>query len=439
MLHRSMLVSFLAALAFAASAAGQTALTLDDAIARARANNPDAAASAAAERESKHRLNQARAGYWPSVDLVESWQRGNQPVFVFGSLLTQRRFTAADFALDALNHPDAVDNFRSALSLEQPLFVAGTRANVAAARIDHDLAGTARNIVGADLAVAVTQAYGGVLVAAGARRSAAAAIERALADRALAAARRDAGLATDADVLQVDVHVTRTREQQIRADADERIARARLNQLIGEPLGAMLSLEPIPPVTTAEAAAATMLESEAIAKRPEVRAAALREDLARAREAAARAAFLPHVSVQAGWEFNGGTWNSRASSWVIGAVARVNLFRGLGDKARLAEAREAASRRAIERAAVDTAARLDVHTALARLEAARATESVGRDAVTQARESQRIVRDRYQAGLADVSSLLRAAEALVQAELQQLAAQVAIVNENAALSRALGR
>jgi len=59
--------------------------------------------------------------------------------------------------------------------------------------------------------------------------------------------------------------------------------------------------------------------------------------------------------------------------------------------------------------------------------------------VTQARESQRIVRDRYQAGLTDVSSLLRAAEALVQAELQQLAAQVAIVNENAALTRALGR
>ena len=45
------------------------------------------------------------------MDASETWQRGNQPVFVFGSLLNQRRFTAADFALDALNHPDAIDNF----------------------------------------------------------------------------------------------------------------------------------------------------------------------------------------------------------------------------------------------------------------------------------------------------------------------------------------
>jgi murein DD-endopeptidase len=32
------------------------------------------------------------------VDVAESWQRGNNPVFVFGSLLAQRQFTAADFA-----------------------------------------------------------------------------------------------------------------------------------------------------------------------------------------------------------------------------------------------------------------------------------------------------------------------------------------------------
>jgi outer membrane protein TolC len=64
---------------------------------------------------------------------------------------------------------------------------------------------------------------------------------------------------------------------------------------------------------------------------------------------------------------------------------------------------------------------------------------VGRDAVAQARESRRIIRDRYEAGLTDVTSLLRSAEAMAQAEAQQIAAQVAVLTQTAALQRALGR
>jgi outer membrane protein TolC len=166
MIRRPATCLLLAALGLAAPASAQTRLALTEAIARARAQNPDAGSTAAAEREAAQRVTQARAGYWPKVDVAESWQRGNQPVFVFGSLLAQRQFTAADFALTALNQPDALDNIRSAVTVEQSLFDRTTRASVAApARprwrppspmVDHDLAAS------------VTDAYGRVLVAAGA-------------------------------------------------------------------------------------------------------------------------------------------------------------------------------------------------------------------------------------------------------------------------------
>jgi outer membrane protein len=429
----------LTVIGLAAPAVAQTSLSLSDAIARARARNPDAGTSAAGEREAAQRVIQARAGYWPTVDLAESWQRGNQPVFAFSSLLAQRQFTAADFALGALNHPDAIDNFRSAVTVEQPLFDGAIKANVTAAAIGRDVATATRVMVGHDLAVSVTDAYGRVLVAAGSRQSVDAAVETALADRDLAGNRRDAGLATDADVLQIDVHVSRTREQQILVASEERVARARLNQVIGAPLDAVFTLEPAGAVRVIDASDQTALEREALENRPDVRVAALQEDLARASEIAMRAAFLPQVSAQGGWEFNGGVWNNRASSWAVGAIARVNVFRGFADKARLAEAREQATRRALERTKVQTAARLDVIVALSRLDAARASEAVGRDAVTQAREGQRIIRDRYEAGLTDVTSLLRSAEALALAEAQQIAAQVAVLTQTAALERALGR
>jgi outer membrane protein len=439
MRFRPVTLLLLATLGLAATAAAQTPLTLADAIARARAHNPDAGSSAAAEREAAQRVVQARAGYWPTVDVVESWQRGTQPVFVFSSLLAQRRFTADDFALDALNHPAALDNFRTALTVEQPLIDAATKAHVAAARIGRAVAAASRQVVDQDLAVRVTDVFGQVLVAAGARRSADAAVATALADRELAVNRRDAGLSTDADVLQIDLHVSRTRERQIVATSAERIARTRLNEVMGEPLGEVFVLAPSSAAAVADTGDVGALEAMALGNRPEVALAALHEDLARAGESAARAAFLPRVSLQGGWEINGGAWNDRASSWVVGAVARVNVFRGFADRSRLAEARDLSARRAQERRKADTAARVDVHVAVATLDAARASEAVGRDAVTQARESQRIIRDRYEAGLTDVVSLLRAAEGVVQADAQQIAAQVAVLTASAALQRALGR
>ena len=439
MIRRASIFLLVATLGLTAPAPAQTPLTLTEAIARARAQNPDAGSTAAAEREAAQRVRHARAGYLPKVDVAESWQRGNQPVFVFSSLLAQRQFTAADFAIDALNRPDPVNNFRAAVTVEQSLFDASTKANVAAAGLSRDVATANRLTVDRELAASVTAAYGRALIAMATRESAAAAAETARADREVAGNRRDAGRATDADVLQLDVYLSRTREQQIRAAADERIARAELNQLMGEPLDAAFALDRSLAVAMVDTADLASLEAEALKNSPDVKVAALQEQLAGATAAAARGAFLPQVTAQGGWEFNGGTWDARASSWVVGAVARFNVFHGFADKARLAEAREQTTRRGIDRVKAETGARLDVHIALARLEAARASEASGRVAVEQARESRRIIRDRFEAGVTDAASVLRAAEVVALAETQQITAQVAVLTETAALERAVGR
>ncbi len=65
-------------------------------------------------------------------------------------------------------------------------------------------------------------------------------------------------------------------------------------------------------------------------------------------------------------------------------------------------------------------------------------EAVGRAAIDQAREGHRIVRDRYESGLADVAALLRAAEAVQQTEARHAAARVEVVMAAATLKRAAG-
>lgn len=419
-------------------AAAQTRLTLAGAMARARAESPAALAAASAAREAAWRVPQARAGYLPRIDLLEAWQRGNHPVFVFSSLLAQRRFGPASLAIDVLNRPDPVDNLRSALTVEQTIWDGGlTRLEVERARLGREVAEVGRDRADQDLALAAAEAYTRVLAADAALRAARAAVEAAEADLARARHRRDAGLATEADVLAVEVHLAEMREGAIRAQADTEVARASLNAAIGAPLDATFEIDAaVPPETPLDLLA---LESEAIQARPEARQAVLGVSLAANARRAARATVLPQVGLQAVWEANGASPGGQVSSWGLGTHVRFNLFRGFADRARLAETEEAERREAAERERLEAAIRVEVRAAAARLQAARARAEVGRAALAQARESQRIVRDRYESGLATVTDLLRAGQAVLQAEALAERARVEVIFQRVALDRAVGR
>jgi outer membrane protein TolC len=420
-------------------AAAQERLTLADAISRATTAHPAARIAATAEQEAATRVDQARAGYLPKLDVAEGWQRGNQPVFVFGSLLSQRQFTEANFAIDQLNHPDPISNHRLGISLQQVLFDGlATPAAVRAAKAGVAAAGQQRALTSQGLALDVTAAYGQAVQAEAALAAARGAVEAAGEDLKRVRARRDAGYATEADVLAVQVHAADVRARQIAADGDLQVARARLNDLVGAPLDTVfaLGLDTSPAPVDADAPA---LETEALAGRPEVKLAALRIDGAQAQYEMARAAWMPQVAFQSGWEFNGETFGDRASSWIVGAEVRFNLFRGFADKARVSETRLAIERQTQERELAERQVRLDVRSARARVETARARGEVSRDALARAKESQRIVRDRYEAGLEDVTALLRAAQAVQQAEALDIASRVGLLVETAALERSLGR
>jgi outer membrane protein TolC len=420
-------------------AAAQTPLTLEEAIARALKQNPAARAADAGRTEASERARQARAGWMPRVDVTETWQRGNQPVFVFGSILAQRDFTQANFAIDALNHPDPVSNFRTGISVEQVVFDgARTRSANRSAAIGEALADAGSRDTAAMLRLGVTRAFGEVLMAQANRAAATAALESAEEDLRRAERRRDAGLATEADVLAVKVHLAQIRERQISAESRETVARLQLNEAMGEPLDARFEVQaPAPPQITTPPMAD--LEAEALANRPDVARAAAQERLAGESISTAKSAFYPHAAVQGVYEFNGGTFSDRVSAWTVGAVFRWNLFGGFADSARLGEAKAATVRARAERERQEVAARVDVRAAAARLDEARARAEVGRLAVAQARESQRIVRDRFDAGLAPINDLLRSAMAVLEADSHQTAAAVDVLISAALLDRARGR
>jgi outer membrane protein TolC len=352
--------------------------------------------------------------------------------------LSQRRFTAANFAIPALNHPDPVTNTRTAVALEQPVFNGGlTRLGVQAAELERAAASAGRDAARQDLAFRAAQAFVQVIQLEATARATDAAVATAGSDLERARARRDVGLVTDADALAVDVHLADMRQRQIAASGDLAVARLQLADAVGLPLSS--SIVPVRPVPPAPHTDGDTLVREALTTHPLLRQAGVQLQLADNGRRTARAALMPTVGVQAGWEFNGATLGAQQSSWIVGAEVRVNVFRGFGDKARMAETRYAHVRASAERERMARQIEVDIRGAIAQLAAARARESAGRAALTQARASQRIIRDRYDSGLATVTDVLRAAETTLGAESRASAAEMAVVLQTVALDRALGR
>ena len=108
-------------MAFASTSGAQT-ITLDQAIDAVLHRNPVIAATEARERTAQAREGAARAARFPRVDVTESVTRGNNPVFVFGSLLEQGRFAARHFDPAFLNAPDDLTNHRAGLTARVALF-----------------------------------------------------------------------------------------------------------------------------------------------------------------------------------------------------------------------------------------------------------------------------------------------------------------------------
>ncbi|MGE3176915.1 MAG: TolC family protein [Vicinamibacterales bacterium] len=423
------------------TASAQTTLTLDDAVRTALGRNRTLLSARSHAVEADSRVDEARAGLLPSITVSESWRRGNQPVFVFSSLLSARQFAATNFAIDALNHPDPQGFFQTAVGIDQLLFDGGrVRSLVRAASLQRDLARTSADEAAGQTVLAVTQAYGQLLAAQAARRAADAGLAAARDDLTRARQRRDAGMVTEADVLSLAVHASDLEQRVIQADGDAAVARAELNRAMGEPPDREYDVsEPAEALVGDDVPPLPALLQDAETRRPALRRAMLAEELSQTLRRQARTALLPQVAAQAAVEVSGTSVGDRASAWIVGGQVRWSFSAGGAERARLRAAAEAASRARIEREDARNAVEVEILSARRRLEAARARRTVGQAAVDQARESQRIVRDRFDAGLATVTDVLRASTALLDAEARRTGALVDALVSRAALDKATGR
>jgi outer membrane protein TolC len=443
------LIPLLAVLLLAAGAGAQTqpaaresaqSLSLQEAVRIALQKNPTIQAADAYAQAVQQGITAAKAFRYPRLDFAEGFTRGDNPVYVFGTLLTQRQFTAANFALSFLNTPPPLDDFRTGLTATMPLYDAGQISRlVRDAKLQAQSAQKGKDRTQQEVVFQVINAYLNELLARESLRVAKSAVDMTKSDLDRARARQENGLAVPSDLLSAEVQLAQAEEDLLREQNAVELAHAVLNVAMGLPEDAPTAIAGNLSEASFNAGSLDEKQAKALATRPDYLQVLLGEQQAANGMHMARAEFLPKVNLFSSWEVDNQTFAARGgNNWAVGATLNINLFDGGAKIARLKESKA----RELQAQALETqmasAVRLQVREAYSNLATAQKRLGVVKDASSQAVESLRITQSRYEEGLATITDLLRAETARTAAEKNALNAVFDYRLSYAALELATG-
>jgi outer membrane protein len=408
------LVVLLAAASVAAAQTGDS-LSLSQAVAGALESNPVMrSARLGVDMAGKH-VAEAEAARLPSVHISETLTRGNNPVFVFGSLLEQSRFAPQNFSLPALNNPDPITNLRTSIAISAPAFNGlKTTARISQSNIGLDQAVLQNRFAEQRVRFEVIRDYFGVLVAEASRQVADDAMHAAESDVKRSRDRFDAGLAVQSDVLSASVQLADFKQAQIQAAGNVATASIILNVSIGSPSQARHRFTGELLTKTFAVPPPEELVRDAMANRPDylqaIAAVQLREEQISER----RGDYLPEVNLFGSFGSSGRNLVTGNTDYSIGAGLTFNLFDpGRGPRLSQAHIQQELARTEQERVANQIV--IEVSRAYQEYRVAEQQLEVAEAALGQAAEALRIIQDRYLEGLTGITDVLRAETALVRA------------------------
>ena len=397
------------------------ALTLSSAVDMALKNNPLIRIALSGREIADAQLREARAGWFPLLQFSEAFTRGNNPVFVFGSLLEQSRFGPQNFQISSLNNPDPLSNFRTAIGLRQALFdQLQTYTRVIQARIGQKQADLQRAMVEQQVRFEAIRVYYGVLVAHARKDVAEEAVKMAESDLKRTRDRFQNGLVVESDFLAAEVQLAEFRQQLIDAQGDVAIAYAALNTVLGLSADTLQKVRGDLMDKRFEAAKQEELIRLALLHRPDFVQSGYNVQLSKEGVAGAKREYLPRVDLFGNYGMSAKDLSSGSSDYTIGASLTFNLF-DPGRSARISKARAAQSMATAEQENLANQIRLEVIRAYHQHVSARERLLVASQVIDQATETLRIVQNRYRQGLTTITEVLRAETALVRARLNLVA------------------
>lgn len=242
-----------------------------------------------------------------------------------------------------------------------------------------------------------------------------------------------AGAVGGSDAMKAQVELTKMLNMGVAVDQEKELASAMLNAAMGRPawesLGAPRDLEPGRLEKAREE-----LEALALARRPELRAAALSAELSQTSLALARSEFLPDIMV--GYRRRTDAMRGRSSDAMLGLSLPLWFWKPAAMVAEASAEKEMAEAE-LETARLMTGA--DLRAALVRVQTAqRLAESYKTSLLPQAESALSVAESSYQAGKAGFLDLLDAQRSLLNFKLEYFQYLADYEQRTAELERVIG-
>jgi len=411
--------------------AGAETLNFRQCTEAALSQNPDMAISRAQIEQAEAAVREAKGNRMPRLNLALTASRTDDALNVFGAKLTQRRVLPADMQDPTLNHPGAINNFNSRIELLIPVYNGGqVESYVRQAQALTRAAQSGDRLARQKLVKQVLMAYQGVHTARAYIKVASEG--RAAAEEVVRITEKlhKQGMAVKSDILSARVNLEDMRIKLTEARNAEATALDQLKLLMGRPLGASVEVaDPIAPaLMTGDDAA---LHKQAVEAHPGLRALREQVDAAHAAVEAVRAGKRPQFNVSLRQEWNDRTLGFDSNAYMMAGVLSWNAFDGGTLQAGIDRAEARRSELAAKLRQTEDGIRFQATDARRRALEAEERAAVRQLSVEQAGEARRLVKMRYENGVAPLVELLSA-----QAQLDKTRADLVAAHYDLAVTRA---
>lgn len=415
---------------FNTGTASAAPLSLKEAVELGLSQNHGLKAAAAATGAAAEEIGMARGRLLPKITFEERYMRTNNPTFAFSSKLNQERFSSQDFAIDSLNSPEAINDFQTSLSIEQPVYARKARVGLGMAKEEYSASSDDLSWSREEAAYNIVNAFLSVNTAEGFKQAAEAGLNDSKEHLRIAEARHTGGLGLFSDVLRARTGLLEAEQRLVSAQKGLSLARRSLGLLLGldEEASVVSSGFDIPLRNVSHYLSSAQ-------GRGDFKSMTKRRENARSAVSLANSDYFPIVGVGGSYFLNDHEtpFGSEGESWQVSAFLRWNIF----DSTRSHEAARARLK------SIEAGERLEgmkqfvsfsVHQAYLNVEEARKNAELAEAALKSAEEGERLVRLRFENSLSPIVDLLDAEASLSKARAGSVMRKNAYAVSLAALS-----
>jgi outer membrane protein TolC len=415
------LLFLMLAIVFIGPAQAAEPLTLAEALTTAGKNHPQIEEAAATLSATEAKLGQAKANYWPQINLAADWNKG-------------------DTFLTALGGIKETEVSTTSVVVRQNLYDFGRTAGATdAARGAKAAAAEGVSVSRQDVAFRVKAAWYLVLAA---EKQVEASRKTVAAREGLARQAREFflhGIRSKVEVARTEAALFAGKSLLIRAENNRDLARLELANAMG--LDSLADRPLAEPETNAPPAPEDLagLREEALRNRSELKRLSSLKDAASGSLRSARSGYLPTLSGTASYGDAAQSMLPEGQIWALGVNLTLPVFSGFATQEQVREADAAMHGVEAQQKNLRMQVAKEVESAWLGITEAQARLAASSKEAEAARESQRLAMERYREGLGTMIEAIDAQAQALNAETAQIQAGYDQRIAEARLDRALGR